>query len=196
MNKILRRYSNITIVFLFVMILSLFPACSGYSNFSSRYKELDFTFEYPNAWEKGIEENLSELVYSTILGPNTAQIQESPVKVQVSVWSGLATNADQDTQRRADGHVTSREKERNFILIKQEAIMLDGMSGYQNEFTYDYDQFYARPIEETRYIPTHEMYVTIPREGKVYEIWISASQNEWNTREKDIQHVLDTFDWK
>jgi hypothetical protein len=46
------------------------------------------------------------------------------------------------------------------------------------------------------YIPTRVLDIAIPRNGTVYNVWIHASQNEWNAREKDIQHTLDTFRWK
>ena len=38
--------------------------------------------------------------------------------------------------------------------------------------------------------------IIIAKDEAVYEIIISANQNEWNTHEQDIQHVLGTFRWK
>jgi hypothetical protein len=182
-----------------MMAASLLVACSGgtsyYATFSRRVNQLDFTFEYPREWLVLPLERYSDLVMVDFLGPDTSD-HESPVKVFVSVWLGLGPVAEEDAQRRLNAGVSTDTQWPNFTILRQGTITLDGYSGYLVEYTHDAVSSWEVPPELRFYVPTRVLNIAIPRKGMVYEIWISASQNEWNAREKDIQHILDTFRWK
>jgi hypothetical protein len=140
-------------------------------------------------------EQSSELIHANLLSLDTS-INESKAKAFFIIYLGKGENADQEAQTLISNYIDQYHKARNFNLIKQDTINLDGASGYQINYTYDYDQTYRLPLQDNLYLPTETIDTVIPRNGKVYEIWISASQNEWNAREKDIQHILGTFRWK
>lgn len=186
-----------------MMAASLLIACSGrtsyYTTFSRSVKQLDFTFEYPRDWWVSPVEQYSDLVKVNIVGPDTSD-RESPVKVFISVWLGLGPKADQEAQDLLSGDISLFKKFPkefpNFELARQGSITLDGCGGYEVEYTHDAVSSWDVPPELRFYVPTRVLNIAIPRKGMVYEIWTSASQNEWNARENDIQHILDTFRWK
>jgi hypothetical protein len=188
------RY-NQRILFLIIIAILIcsFTGCSEYITFSN--KNFDFIFEYPRGWNVVSNEQSSELIYAILLGPDTSK-NESKAKAFLRIYLGKGEKADQEAQTLISNHIDQYHKARNFNLIKQDTINLDGASGYQINYTYDYDQTYMLPLQENLYLPTETIDTVIPRNGRVYEIWISASQNEWNAREKDIQHILSTFKWK
>jgi hypothetical protein len=178
-----------------IMLLTLFvSACSYYATFSSRVEQLDFTFEYPREWWVSLVEQYSDLVAVNILGPDTPE-GRGGVGVEVSVLLGLGPGAEEHARVTVNRAVSSLEDERNFLLLRQDAIKMDGANGYRAECTYDIFPIDLAPAARFN-IPMRLLDIAIPRNGMVYEIWISASQNEWNAREKDIQHILDTFRWK
>jgi len=141
-------------------------------------------------------ENYSEFVHANIWGPDTTE-QESPIKLNLFVLFGLNSKAEQKAKDLLIRRIHAAKEEHNFTLVRQELINIDGYQSNLVEFTYDLDTaFYRFVEEELRYISTRDLNITIPRNGMVYEILISASQNEWNTHQKEIQHILDTFKWK
>jgi len=186
-------------VVLLLAILSLVTACSDNATFSRRVKQLDFTFEYPRYWWVSPVEQYSESTHCNISGPETSD-RESAVKVLISVWLGLGSQAEQEAQDllSEDTSIFKKFPEEfpNFELVRQGNVTLDGCVGYEIEYTHDAVSSWKAPPETRFYVPTRVLNIAIPRNGMVYQIWISASQNEWNAREKDIQHILDTFRWK
>jgi hypothetical protein len=182
-----------------MMAASLLVACSGrtsyYATFSRRVKQLDFTFEYPRQWWVTPVEQYSDLVKVNIVDAKTSE-NESAVAVFVHVWLGLGSQAEQEAQDRLSESISFDKQWPNFKLVRQGGITLDGYGGYEVEYTHDAVSSWEVPPALRFYIPTRVLNIAIPRNGMVYEIWISTSQNEWNAREKDIQHILDTFRWK
>jgi hypothetical protein len=179
-----------------MMAASLLIACSSctsyYATFSRRVKQLDFTFEYPREWETNPLERYPDLIRAMIYDRRISD-NESPVKVDFNVWLGLGPKAEQEARDKVSETMSSLSKEHNFSVIRQESITLDGNGGYAAEYTYDAISSYEVPPEMRFYVPTRVLNITIPRHGMVYQISISASQNEWNAHQKDIQHILDTF---
>jgi hypothetical protein len=184
-------------VVLLLATLSLVTACSDnttYASFSQKVKQLDFTFEYPKDWWVSPVEEYSDLVAVNIVGPDTPE-GRGGVVVMVSVLFGLGPSAEEHAQRTVNRVVSSLEDEPNFLLLRQDTINLDTANGYRAECTYDIFPIDLAPAARFN-IPMRLLDIAIPRNGMVYEISISASQNEWNARQKDIQHTVDTFRWK
>ena len=185
------KYPHLFLIITLIFIFAL-AGCRTYTAFSGDNKGLDFTFEYPEDWRiSGIRED-SESAYFNILGPIVSN-DESPIFLAFYTWFGLGNGAEQDAQKRLSESITADSKQRNFSLVRQETANLDGSKSYQAEYTAD---FASLPRPEVIYLAIKSIRITVPREGKVYEILISAGQNQWNNHEKDIQHVLDTFKWK
>ena len=180
-----------------IMIIILsgsLTGCADSHTFSSRIKQMDFTFEYPRGWRVAIIEQYSELVYANLVGPDTSE-NESGAKATFHVYLGKGDQADQEAQRISKGSVSVNDTSRNFNIIRQETVNIDGYKGYLAEYDFDHVSLPTGP-STWFYISTHVLDITVPRNGKVYEIWMSASQNEWNAREQDFQQILDTFKWK
>jgi len=197
------RVGLLRCVVLLLTTLSLVTACSDnatYATFSRWWvKQLDFTFEYPRGWWVSPVEHYSDLVKVNIIGGETSE-NESGVAVLVYVWLGLGSQAEQEAQDLLSEDISLFKQFPkdfpNFELTRQGSITLDGCGGYEVEYTYDAVSSWKAPPEMRFYIPTRVLNITIPRRGMVYQIRISATQNAWNAREKDIQHILATFRWK
>jgi hypothetical protein len=197
MNKICFRrkctylfLSTIALIFLCVLL----TGCSDYQTFSSRIQQLDFTFEYPRGWRVDIIEQYSDLVYANLTGPDVSE-NESAAKADFTVHLLKGEQEGQAAQRISNESYYTDKNSRNFNIIRQEITGIDSYNGYLVEYTFDYTTLPTGP-DTWSYIPSRILDIAVPRNGMVYEIWISASQNEWNAREQDIQHILSTFKWK
>lgn len=192
-RKVLARL--ILIVFGIFLIAVILSACSGYRTFSSNIKELDFTFEVPKGWAIDSIQSGSDIIEVNTSGPIASE-RESSAKASFLVFRNLESNVDLKAQNMLAEQIQADEKSfRNYNLLKQGERLVDGINGYSAEYTYDFPNPW--PVNGSWIvIPTRDLYIEIPRNGMVHEILISASQNEWNAREKDIQHILDTFKWK
>ena len=184
--------SILVFILLVFSILLLLTAC--YATLSGGFEQTGFELEYPILWEKSTTWQSAESIQYGIFGPDTSD-NESPLKLSVYIWLDLYGPAEREAQDILKGKIRFYENQRNFNLIKHETITLDGFSGFQVEFTCDAVSDYHLPPEIWTYIPARVLNITIPRNGNVYEIWISASQNEWEARERDIHRVLETFRW-
>jgi len=171
-------------------------ACSYYTAFSVRAKEVDFTFEYPREWSVTDVEKYPEGVHVTLLVPWTPSEDRSSVKVFLSVYLGLGSKAEEEAQTILTGEMSFYENERNYKLVRYEATRLSSVDGYLLEYTYDHLARDAPVPEKRTYIATRKLDITIPRNGRVYQVVVGGSQAEWDVHEKDIQHILDTFKWK
>lgn len=190
-----RKWMSLFVLSIILLIISsALTGCAEYHTFSSRIKQLDFTFEYPRGWRIAIIEQYSDFVYTNLTGPNVSE-KESAAKASFDVHLGKGEKADQEAQRISKGRINADKDTPNFNLIRQETANVDGYKGYLVEYTYDHVSMPTGP-KSWFFIPTHVLDITIPKNGMVYEIWLSASQNEWNAREKDFQHILNTFRWK
>jgi hypothetical protein len=203
----------ILIIFGIFSITVLLSACSNHRTFSSNIKEFDFTFEIPEGWAIDSIQNGSELIEVNTSGPIASE-RESSAKASFVVFllsdptvdresrervaklMGYDSWADQEAQNNLSGHVEGAKNSfHNFNLLNQGDRLVDGVKGYGTEYTYDFPNPW--PVNGSWIvIPTRNLYIEVPRNRIVYEILISASQDEWNAREKDIQHILDTFKWK
>jgi hypothetical protein len=182
------------LVFILLMFSILLFLTACYATLSGGVKQTGFELEYPILWDKSTTWQSAESIQYGIFGPDTSD-NESPLKIYIAIWLDLHSQAEQYAQDIVAGRILSDSDERNFNLVKQETITLDGFSGFQVEYTHDAVADYHLPPEIWTYIPSRALNITIPRNGNVYEIWISASQNEWEARERDIQRVLETFRW-
>lgn len=173
----------------------LLTACSHYATFSSKVKELDFTFQYPRGWWVSDVEQYPDLVHATILGPGVSG-DESSLAIFLTVWPATGTDIDLQAQERVSLEISTDERERNYKLVKNDTTDVDGTQGYLVEYTLDHLAKEVPLVEQRTYIAIRGLYIIVPRNGRVYEISMAASENEWNRRTSDIQHILDTFRWK
>jgi len=182
--------------FLLLAAAFLLTSCSTYATFSSRVKEVDFTFEYPRGWLVTDVEQYPDLVHANILGPAVSR-NESSLKVSLTVWPATGTDLNLQAQERLNNDISMDQLvNRNFRLVRNGATNVAGAPGYVAEYTLDH---LARDVpvgEERTYIAIHMLLTIIPRNGRVYEISMGASQNEWDRRANDVQHILDTFKWR
>jgi len=181
--------------FLLLAAAFLLTSCSYYATFSSKVKELDFTFQYPRGWWVSDVEQYPHLVTVSILSPAVSG-NESSLKVELASWPGTGADINLQAQERVDHVISIDEGQRNFKLVKNDTIDVDGSRGYLVEYTLDHLAKEVPRAEQRTYIPIHWLRRVVPRNGRVYEISMSASQNEWDRRANDIQHILDTFRWK
>jgi hypothetical protein len=193
-NRIIRICPNKIRFCLLATLLSamLFESSCLNSGPYATFKQPDFSYEYPKGWRQFVDQ-YSDFISTNVWDP-TVSDNESSVGISVSISLGLGTKAEQQAQDGLSGRIASLKEEPDFTLISKETINLDGNSGYQAEYTYG--AIANLKIQPRSYIPTRVLDISIPRDGKVYDIKISASQNEWNTHQTEIQHVLDTFKWK
>jgi hypothetical protein len=185
------------------VIIALLGGCSRSEDYRVFSEEgVGFIFEYPqgqwpNGWLVTPVYRSSDSWYIGLLGPDPADLgRESSIKVSIDVWLGLGPKAEQKAQDILSEHVEAYERTPNFKIVRQENVILDRQIGYLVEYTHDFDTSFFRPPGQGFLLPTRVLNIATPRDGKVYQILVLASQNEWNTREKDIQHILDTFKWK
>jgi hypothetical protein len=191
-----KRATGLAFVIVLLISLALFmTGCSYYATFS--VKAFDFTFEYPRGWERTLAEQYTDLICVNIYDPVVVSEKETSVGVYPNVYLHPEGTADQFAQKLLDDFIWSYGRERNFQLIRKEPVEMDGSSGYLLEFTCDFPGG-DMPVDSPAffYVALRHVSVTIPRNNRVYEITISASQNEWDKWETDIQHILDSFRWK
>jgi hypothetical protein len=191
----LPNLKELLLILLIMLILVFSISCSNYVQFSSDIKALDFTFEYPKKWEITSPEIFPDYVYFNIWEPSTSD-NESKVVIGLNNWIGKGADADAEALSKVQAQIEEASKGPNYSLIRQEGIILDGVKGYAGEYFYDRLNRYNATSQDKSYFNMREMDVCLPKDGNVYEIWISASQNKWNLWSEDIQHILDTFRWK
>lgn len=177
---------------LFLVIVTCLTACSYYKTYSGQVKELDFAFEYPRGWRIVMVEKYPDLVYMNISAPYTSETGV-PVGVSCIAYPELDSYPEQWAQDNLNLEILTYSKLTNFELVYQETTSLDGYDGYRFECTYD---FPTSDLPDHPYNHIRKLVIIVPKDDVVYKILISASQDEWNTHEQDIQHVLDTFRWK
>jgi hypothetical protein len=158
------------------------------------FRQLDFRYEHPRGWARNVEKYPT--FFHTIVWDPKSSDSESPVKIFVDVRLERGAKADQEAEEIVSAKISSLKGEHNFTLTRQESVILSGSRGYLAEYDYDSLSSQKAPPEKRFYIPTRVIDICVGRNGSVYEVWISASQNEWSAHEKDIQHILDTFKWK
>jgi hypothetical protein len=193
-----RVLANAVYVFLEFAVLVTAIGCSESSNYAvffSRVKSLDFTFQYPREWAALPVEQYGDLVTFSVLGPENPALNEKGVTVAVSVRLGLGAGADGYAQLRVNEEATPDSNAVNFILLRKGIVDLDGVKGYVAENTADFLTLDMAPGSSS-YIHSRILFIAVPREGRTYELWINATQVEWNARAGDIQHVLDPFRWR
>jgi len=190
-----RVITGLNFALILLMTITLFmTGCSYYATFSK--KAFDCSLEYPRSWEVTPVWEHTDLICVRILGPVESE-EETSVKVFLNIWLHPEGSAEQYAEYRLNSVMSSYSQERNFQLIRQETTQLDGCSGYLVEYVHEQISSESLlPSGEYPYDTFRTIIITIPRNNVVYEVYISASQNDWNACEKDIQHILDTFKWK
>jgi len=158
------------------------------------FRQLGFGFEHPRGWAKNVE-RYPDFVQTVVWDPTVSE-NESAVKVFVNRRLGLGGNAEQEARDNLARRLSSDSGERNFALIRNDSITLDGRTGYLAEYTLEAVASYKVDPAKRSYVPTRVVDISVGWAGSVYEIEVSASQNEWSAHESDIQHVLDTFRWR
>ena len=187
-----------------VTIASMLGSCTARPDtalFSSNVQQIDFTFEYPRVLRVTPVEEYPDLVTFTVI-----DLAQGSLYMQVSVWPGLGVGAEAYARRQVNDEVSFHQSqptnERNFVLLRNDKVALDTVVGYRIEFTVDVlrmpnvDSFGSSPTSADPYIYDRTIRIAVPRNGSVYELTISVGRDEWSRREKDIQHILDTFKWK
>lgn len=178
------------IFFLYAVTCS--PLDGGYTKYSSSIKQLDFTFEYPQTWRVMKTEQYKDIIDVDISAPVSEN--ESSVDAIFTVCLNLDLPADQWAQNNSQKDIlTYQNSRRNFQLVSQNLTSLNGFKGYQIEYTYDGP---TSAHLSKWWIPIRVIQIYIPRNDRVYDINIGASENEWNAHKDDILHILDTFKWK
>ena len=196
MLKVIRKMIGIfTIVFLLVLTSSVLVSCSDYVFFSRTSKDMDFTFEYPRGWGITKVEEYSDLTTVSLLVPWKASETESSVKLEFTVYLKEGAKAEQYVKESLAFDLSFYGKMPAYVLLRNENISVDGVSGTLVEYTYDHRAGNS-PRLMNIFFTSRTLGVYVPKDGKVYEIDIIGSQNEWNLHEKEIKHVLDTFKWK
>ena len=189
----------ITLIMFFILFQSNCIGDSEYNRFSQGF---GFTFEYPNRsgpekWLIDPTFKYTDHISTGLLAPNIVDPEhESPVKVKILIWLDQESTAEEKAQDIISRQIIRTEGSSNFTIIRRETVNLDEQTGYLVEYSFMFDSSPFEPPGKGMLIPTREMNIAIPRDQNVYDIWISASQNEWNRHEKFIEHILDTFRWK
>jgi len=80
----------------------------------------------------------------------------------------------------------------NVVILKQDTIILNGVSGYNFEIKYDDKQKSALNGNTFR---AYDRYVVVQRNEKVYALRLFVKASETDTI-KDFQYLLDTWKWK
>jgi len=197
-KMIIQQHASKKKVFLieFLVLITTLPAITAcvafdtFRPFSNGEELLDFSFEYPKDWTIDIMERYSDLAYADMSGPKDSELQ-----VSFNVW----LHPEKDALSMIRDNLLANERQRNFNLISQDIISLDGFKGFQVQYSYNAMSNPHNPVlppEERSYIPIRIKDIAVERDNKIYEINISARQDEWQEREKYIQHILDTFKWK
>ena len=190
------RWLIIIIGLIFAFAMVSLVACSYYTAFSVRAEEVDFTFEYPREWSMTDVEKYPEGVHVNVLATWTPSEDKSSVAVFLNVYLGLGSKAEQEAQSMLTSKMSFYENQRNYKLVRYETTRLDGVDGYLLEYTYDHLARDVPVTEERTYIATRSLDITIPRNGRVYQITVGGSQAEWDRHQKELEHLLDTFRWK
>jgi hypothetical protein len=178
-----------------LLLIPFLNSCSYYATFPSGTKQLGFTFEYPRSWRISSIDHYSDATVAFIYGPDTSA-NEAGVYMYLAVNYGYGLQADDEAKATQAREISINKNSRNFSIIRQETVYMNGFEGYLTEFAYDFRRSEWLPPSKWTYVPIRTIIVYVPRNGSVYELMIEASQNEWNTWEVDIQHVLDTFVWR
>lgn len=194
-SAIAKRSRIISLTISMLTILFLTYSCSYYQVFSSNFKGLNFTFEYPRwdtqSYDYGVE----------IYGPDVASENESILQFWISVTPIDLYTTKQDSKQNVKDFITRRNIEPNFKIIKQDTVTLGGTACDSVDMVYDFPvldnpDFVFRSNDEQRYITTRDYYICAIRGRNAYEIEFTASQDEFISHEEDIQHILGTFRWK
>lgn len=201
MNNQVRNRILLLVITIATVVTLLF-CCSCSSDYNKFSEGLDFTFEYPSGeWPDGwLVTPVLEyptLIEAGLLGPSPeTTIYASAVNVRLITWIKPQLDVEAEAQEKISDDIVAYSNTPNFQIIRREDIKIDDVKGFLVEYSYDYDMSLDSANNEGVFFPSRVLNIAIPWNMKVYQIRISATQNEWAKHEKDIEHILDTFRWK
>jgi hypothetical protein len=168
---------------------SINHSIAHYRTFSSTDPYLDFTFEYAS--------NLNEDIQKYKEWPDSPNglveitLRASSYNIVVDTMDATSDNTAQNLQQ--DAYYQAKSWGDNFEVLKKDAIIIDGISGYELECNYD---SIKNPISTgNTYVRLHDRFIFIQRDAKFYGIRFSVDASQSDSIQ-EFQHLLDTWKWK
>jgi hypothetical protein len=142
---------------------------------SNLNKDIQKYEEWPDSPNGIIEITLSSSSYTIIVDTFDATTEKTALNLQKNTLAQASSWGD------------------NFKVLKQDTIIIDGITSYDMECNYDRSQ--NSSSIESKHVRINERFIFIERNRRLYLIRFTteASQSDGI---RDFQHILDTWRWK
>ncbi len=178
-------------MFLLFILLSL-TSCAKYTAYTGKIENLDFYFEYPVTWYVDSSSGGTTFSHISIKELNFRDTDHDyPVHMQFSVMFKFNSTPEQFSQDQINGVIDRFSNRPNYKLINNNSFTMDGCESLILEYIYD-----ARHLTKEGYCPTRTLDIFIPKSDRVYNLHITAGQDDWTRNQSNIHHIIDTFKWK